>query len=208
MDKDKKTINEFNEEKFNELDRLIHQKGICPEGIFIVFKKGYLLSYKGIISTSYCRYDYDYIKPDSLERGQILDSFSKIEFIINKILQCKLFKDQKETYLLDNLIDRLNLESKIRILKEWGLVDKYLFNKIMQVKKVRNFTAHSRDIKKIPYGKSHLLETNFTRFQNDLIDVWKGLLVIYNQLEPQNQLIDKTIRFIEENGPKTQIQAN
>ena len=95
---------------------------------------------------------------------------------------------------LDSLNVKIDLSQKIHILRdEWKLISDDTFQILSKLKNVRNVLAHSWDFGNAIYGKDKTLEINFPKFQQDLKEIWKRLIVVYENLQPQNELIDNLI---------------
>ena len=80
----------IDEGKLIELGNILFKERIRPQRLFLVGKKEYIRIYKGLISHGMNMEDYGAVVPRRLDRGEILDSFSKIEFFINEIINAKL----------------------------------------------------------------------------------------------------------------------
>ncbi|MFP4401794.1 MAG: hypothetical protein ACLFPL_01045 [Candidatus Nanoarchaeia archaeon] len=151
--------------------------------------------------------NYTYIVPVSLSRGDIIDSFSKIEFFIGYLIMFKLDKnikfDSTKYYQLRTLISKITFESKFKILEEWKLLDDIKvdeFKKIhYKLKSVRNVLAHEWYIYNAVYGRNRTIEGNFTRFQNDIKTYWKSLVEIYEKLESQEKQLLEVLDFLKIN---------
>lgn len=144
---------------------------------------------------------HTFIKPHGiithlgLERGRILEIFSKIEFIINELIFAFIKPEKKGKYL-DEILNYLDLFTKIKLLKQWSIIDNKLFGKLMAVKEVRNGMAHiwsSWDIKyrSMPIGQ------NFFQFRDDLLYVWKELIVRNQENQPN---VDDLIKQFKREG--------
>jgi hypothetical protein len=191
---------DIDETKLKELIELMDTHRIRPLKIFIVGKKQWLRVYGRSISHGLHREEFGEIVPRGLERGDILDSFTKIEFIINEIIQAVILKNDfsDKTQFLDSLNTKIDLAQKLHILKdEWGLIGDDTFQKLMKLKDVRNVLAHSWDFGNAVYGKDKTLETNFGQFKNDIKEVWKRLIVVYELIQPQNELMDNLINELK-----------
>ncbi len=188
---------DINEEKLKELLDLMDKHRIRPLKIFIVGKKQWLRVYGSNISHGFHREEFGEVIPRNLDRGDILDAFTKIEFIINEIIQSVILeKDLSEKgSWLDSINTKIDLSQKIHILREeWNLISDDTFQMLNKLKNVRNVLAHSWDFGNAIYGKDKTLETNFRQFQQDLKEVWKRLIVVYENVQPQDELMDKLIQ--------------
>jgi len=191
---------DIDESKLKKLTDLMDKHSICPLKIFIVGKKQWLRVYGSNISHGMHREDFGNIVPNNFNRGEILDSFTKLEFMINEIIQAVIIKNDfsGRSQWLDSLNTKIDLAQKIHILKdEWQLISDDTFQKMMRLKNVRNVLAHSWDFDNAIYEKDKTLETNFPKFKQDLKEVWKKLIVVYETLQPQNELMDELISSLE-----------
>ncbi|NCN98984.1 hypothetical protein COU62_02680 [Candidatus Pacearchaeota archaeon CG10_big_fil_rev_8_21_14_0_10_35_219] len=187
---------DIDEKKLKELIAIMDNHRIRPLKIFIVGKKQWLRVYGGNISHGLHREEFGEVIPRRLDRGEILDSFTKIEFMTNEIIQAIILKEDFSARgsWLDSLNTKIDFSQKIHILRdEWKLISDDTFQMLNKLKNVRNVLAHSWDFGNAVYGKDKTLETNFPQFCKDLKEVWKRLVVVYENLQPQNELMDKLI---------------
>jgi len=132
---------------------------------------------------------HTFIKPHGiithlgLERGRILEIFSKIEFIINELIFAFIKPEREKGKNLDEILNCLDLFTKIKLLKQWSIIDNKLFGKLMAVKEVRNGMAHIWSNWDIKY-RSRSIEQNFFQFRDDLLYVWKELVVRNQENQP------------------------
>lgn len=190
------TPKDIDEAKLNELIIFMRENRIHPSKIFIVGKKQWLRVYGRTVNHGFHRDEFGAIIPDRLERGEILDSFAKLEFIINEIIQAVILENDLSIngLRLESLNSKIDLNQKVRILREeWKIISDDTFQMLIKLKNVRNVLAHSWDFDNAAYGKDKTLETNFSQFQQDLKEVWKRLIVTYENVQPQNELMDKVM---------------
>ncbi len=180
-----------------ELRKIMLDHKIWPSKLFIVGKKRYLLVYQNITSEGNHVEDFGAIKPSHLKRGDVLDSFSKIELIVSEIIEAKIVGEGKEKQKFSELSEKIDLTQKIHLLKSWKLIGQETFELLHKMKAVRNLLAHSWHIKNVIYGKDKTLETNFLKFQNDLKLIWNRLINVYDSVRPQNKELEKTLTEIK-----------
>ena len=185
------------EEFIFELRKIMLAEKIWPTKLFIVGKKRYLLVYQNITSEGNNAEDFGAIKPTHLKRGDILDSFSKIELIINEIIEAKILGEGQERQKFSELSEKIDLSQKIHLLKSWDLIGQETFELLHKMKMVRNSLAHSWHIKNIIYGKDQTLETNFAKFKDDLKLIWNRLINVYDSVRPQNEELKKVLEEIK-----------
>ncbi len=190
---------DIDESKLEEFSRLTRQYSIRPSKLFIVGKKRFLRIYMGSINEGFHDEEFGHVVPRSIKRGDILDSFSKIEFIINEIISSAIAGGDisHKGIKVDDLSIKIDLSQKIHILKEWHFIGEETFQKLMKLRNVRNVLAHSWEFNNAVYGKDQTLKTNFKQFQEDLREVWKRLIVVYENVRPQNQLMDNLINELK-----------
>lgn len=187
--------------KFEEPDRnligtinkFFNNEGISPGKLFIVGTRRYLLVYEGILSNGWARHDFGYIVPRRLERGRTLDAFSKIELIVNEIIEAKVLNNNGNKRDFEDLTEKISLAQKLQLLRKWGLISQKTLGKLHKLKNVRNVLAHSWHIKNAVYGKDKTLKNNFPQFQEDIKEIWKKLVNVYNYLKPQNEELKEII---------------
>lgn len=180
-----------------ELDKIMFEKKIWPEKLFIVGKKNYLLVYQNITSHGMHVEEFGVIVPKHLKRGDILDSFSKIELIINEIIESIVLGDGGKKKKFGEITDKIDLSQKIHLLKSWNLISQKTFELLHKLKLVRNVLAHSWHIKNAVYGKDRTLETNFQKFQEDIKLVWIRLINVYDFVKPQNRELKRVLTEIK-----------
>jgi len=124
-------------------------------------------------------------KPDyvlttvGFDRGEILDVFSKIEFIVNEIITRVILSAGSSGFLGD-LLNSIDLFTKIRLLNDWSIINNQLFGMLVELKKVRNGFAHNWTIRNVNYRNVNLdNKVGFNKFKKDLNSAWKKLVSIY-----------------------------
>lgn len=139
----------------------------------------FLFSYKDRLS--YSRFVADAGPATGLrpERGSIMDFFVQIEVLVNQILVVKIIGNGGEVQRFEQVLDAVDLFSKIRLLNEWGLVDNRSKEKLICLKEVRNGYAHNWDTRKISYKGKPVLQ-NFERFKVDAAEAFEKLIKLYN----------------------------
>lgn len=194
---DLREFKEPDEKLIYELNKLIMEKRIWPEKIFIVGKKKYFLVYQGITSNGMNAEEFGTIIPKHLKRGDILDSFSKIELIINEIFESEVLGKDGKRRSFSDIVEKIDLSQKVHLLKSWELISQETFYLLHKVRKVRNIIAHSWHIKNAIYEKDKTLETNFKQFQEDLKLIWSRLINVYDFLKPQNKQLENILKQIK-----------
>ena len=150
-----------------------------------------LRSYDGSLSF------HEFIKPHGIithlspDRESILDIFSKIEFIVNEILLNAIEPKNKKRQ--DEMLDFLDLFTKIKLLSNWSLVDKRIKEKLFCLKEVRNGFAHNWSERDVEY-KSQGIENNFEDFRRDLLEIW---LILIGLSQSMISSVDELIRDVK-----------
>lgn len=180
-----------------ELDKIMMEKRIHPQKMFIVGKKNYLLVYQGIISSGTCCEEFGVITPSRLKRGDILDSFSKIELIVNEIIEAKVLGEDGGKQEFSDITGKIDLSQKIHLLKSWELICQETFDMLHKTRRIRNVLAHSWHIKNAIYETDKTLETNFPKFQMDIKLIWKRLINVYDFVRSQNKELEKVLTQIK-----------
>lgn len=124
-----------------------------------------------------------------VSRGDILDYFSKVEFLVREIIQARilgLFLFSAKVEEFDQILQKAGFYGCIRLLDDWGMIGNNLRGKIDRVNGVRNQLAHSwseRDVyyKKNAENKRIRLSDNLEEFMKDAKEVWLELIIIYMQ---------------------------
>jgi len=191
--------------RLEQLIKLIEDHKIWPKKLFVVGKKTYAIIGQKQIDRDFSMEDYEIIIPRNFSRGDILDSFSKIEFFINEIFRVAIMKSSQDSRneSFNKILEKLNFNTKFRMLVEdLKIIDRKnkVCRKINSIRKIRNTFAHLWNIDKVYYKSEEkgYLRDNFKEFQEDLREAWKELIRIYEGLINQDLLIEKAIEEIEE----------
>ncbi len=169
---------------FNKLSKRLQEKRKDINRLFLADSYGFIRIYKDNISSGETLYGV--VRNIDLDRGEILDVFTKLEFLINEIMQLKLLGfNSEKSFMLDDLLVSADLYSRVKILEEWGIINRKVSNLIMQTKRVRNGFAHSWGNEEV-YYKGERIESNFSKFKDDLEYVWLELLRTYYNLLMKN----------------------
>ena len=124
------------------------------------------------------------------DRGNILDLFSKLEFMVNEIIRLKLLGPISENnFMLDAILENVDFFSRIKLLFDWNIIDKETEEYLMKTKQVRNGLAHKWSESEVNYNgkpiKLTLLQAgrpydggSFNEFKNDmkiiLASLWRA----------------------------------
>jgi hypothetical protein len=192
--------------KLHELVDIIKKSDDFPINIrlFLITDENYIIISGRKFSITYLLgtdiFHSQYLKCD---RGSILDIFSKIEFLINEIIILRVLglKLEGEVYdkslMLDDILDNIDLFSRVKILNKWKLINSKLKNLLTQTKQVRNGFAHVWEKEEILYDGKKIKE-NFPKFKEDISNVCVQLLETYKLLQDKidfEALINKIKSF-------------
>jgi hypothetical protein len=187
------------EEKITEIVNLVfdHPESSLHLRLFWVTKNEFIRIYYGRCSTSSYAKDFGFVKELTLSgisgetRGKIIALFAKLEFLVNELIQLKLLGfNSPKGKKLDDLLEEVNFDTRVKLLKEWDIINDELRGKIIKVHKVRSALAHVYNMEEIGYpqktpGKKQAeeapLRQTFDYFKNDLEEIWKSLIVIYQE---------------------------
>lgn len=142
---------------------------------------------------------HGFVERLKLERGKILEAFSRLEFIVNEILKFELLgvptanTDWSKRKFFDDIMNYVDLSSRINCLCERMNLKGKLKQKLHNLRKLRNAYAHTWAEEDIQYkNKPIATKACFEEFKNDFREAWKSLYDIYRS--QQNEIsIDKVI---------------
>ena len=77
----------------------------------------------------------------------------------------------EKAYEFDDLLEKINFEQKVRLVKKWGIINDKLRERIEHIFALRNQLAHRWDEREAFYEKVSLIE-NFEKFKVDGESVW------------------------------------
>lgn len=179
-----------NSKEINELYFAIHSAKNIPKDFryFIVSENQFLRVYNGGKFFRMCFDENKIVTSLKLDRGQILDLFSKLEFFVNELILLRVLGlNSDKNFMLDDILEYVDFFSRVKILRQWNIIDGTLSDLLMQTKQVRNGFAHAWDASEVSY-KGYLITASFAEFKKDMEQIWKQLVTIYND---EFQKIDK-----------------
>ena len=152
--------------------------------IFLVWKNGYTYANKGHLQESHSVGSlFSHLRRD---RGDILNAFSKLEFLIMELVRIKTMGD-KFSYNenLVNLIAKPNVSNLLQLLQKWKTITKTQQGKCAKLFSLRNQLAHIFDLSEAIYDNQVLIRTvgkdGFNQFAKDLVSLWKELVLVYSK---------------------------
>ena len=161
------------------------------------------ISEDGALQVSESGSDHSDIKYLSLERGDILELFSKLEFIVNECLRTH-FLGLGFQKGFEQLIENVDLGHRIKTLFKEGIITNSLSKKIPNAVYVRNQIAHKWKFKDIMYLEKDLEDDEqFSTFKKDMEYIFSELIKAHQSLLNKNNMayyISCLIRDINKNS--------
>jgi hypothetical protein len=157
----------------------------------------------GEFSSSSYTEEFGFITNLSLNREGIIDVFAKLEYFINEFIQLKFCGMSFEhTTALNEVLEHIDLDRRLRLIKQWDFISGSLLDKLTRAIKVRNQLAHIWNAKRTLYGKQHLSKKEvFEKFKGDLKSIFEQLIERYKQEQEKfdfEAYIDTVICKIQE----------
>ena len=112
----------------------------------ILTENEFLFSYKDRLSVSEFMTGHGPVSGLRPMRGDVMDFFAQLEFIVNKIFVTHLVNSKNEVRKFEQLLDSIDFFLKIRLLNEWSLIDNRAKERLICLKEVRNGLLQSRRI--------------------------------------------------------------
>ncbi len=129
---------------------------------------------------------YGFVEGLKPERGEILEAFSRLEFIINEILKFELLgvptvdTDWSKRKFFDEIMNYVDFSNKINWLRERMNLGKKQKQKLDNLRRLRNGYAHIWREDEIQYKNRPIkIKSCFKEFKDDFREVWKCVCDIY-----------------------------
>ncbi|MBD3397874.1 hypothetical protein GF412_01855 [Candidatus Micrarchaeota archaeon] len=170
-----------------------------PENIrlFMITEKMYVRIYRGKVAWRLLSEEFEFVRKLECERGEILDLFSKMEFLVNELIQLQLLgANSAEAGKLDDLLGNVDFFSRLKMLRKWGALDNKTVEMVNQTRQVRNGFAHAWGTAEVRY-KEKPIEENFGKFKQDMEEIWKALVDVYS-IEQKKYDVSGIFRRIRE----------
>jgi len=125
------------------------------------------------------------------ERGSILNSFTRVEFLMTELIRLMIlgYEVEKSEMILD-VISAVPINRKITSLKKWKVIDSELAKTLIALFDVRNGFAHKFSIDEITYKNKpmnkYINEGTFEKFRKDLEKSWREMIKSY--IKEQNKI--------------------
>ena len=172
-----------------------------PEDIrlFMITEKMYVRIYLGKVTWKLLLEEFEFVRKLRCERGEILDLFSKMEFMVNELIQLKMLgANSEEAEKLDDVLAYVDFFSRLRLLRKWGVLENKTVEMVNQTKQVRNGFAHAWGTEEVLY-KEKPIEENFENFKKDMEEIWGSLVGIYSVEQKKYDVPGIFNRIREEN---------
>lgn len=112
-------------------------------------------------------------------RGDVMDFFAQLEFIVNQIFVAHFASSDCEASKFEQLLDAVDFFTKVRLLSEWSLIDNRMKGRLICLKEVRNGFAHNWEIERVKYKGKPVLG-QFGQFKKDAGTAFMALVELYN----------------------------
>lgn len=184
----------------NELQETFSKMKI-PEDIrlFMITEKMYVRMYRGKVTWRLLSEEFEFVRKLNCERGEILDLFSKMEFLVNELIQLQVLgANSEEAGKLDGVLGYVDFFGRLRLLRKWGVLSNNTVEMLNQAKQVRNGFAHAWGTEEVLYKEKPIKE-NFGEFKKDMEEIWKGLVEVYSVEQKKYDVSGIFRRIREEN---------
>jgi hypothetical protein len=98
----------------------------------------FLFSYRDRLSFSEFMTGYGPVSGLHPVRGDVMDFFARLEFIVNQIFVVHMVNSGNDVQKFEQLLDGIDFFLKIKLLKEWSLMGNPMKEKLNCLKEVRN----------------------------------------------------------------------
>ena len=147
--------------------------------------------------------DHSSVKRVGFDRGELLEIFSKLEFLVNECLRVH-FLGLGTTKNFEYLTQYIDMGHRVKTLYKEGLITKSLSNAIPNIMFVRNQIAHTWQFKDIMYQQKDLEDyDHFVKFKNELELTFSELINTYHSImkvSDVEQYVNELILEIEKHN--------
>jgi hypothetical protein len=167
--------------------------------LFMITEKMYVRMYRGKVTWRLLSEEFEFVRKLECGRGEILDLFSKMEFLVNELIQLQVLgPNSAKAEKLDDVLGHVDFFSRLRMLRRWGLLENKTVEMLNQAKQVRNGFAHAWGTEEVFY-KEKPVEENFGEFKRDMEEAWKALIGVYSVEQKKYDVAAIFRRIREEN---------
>jgi len=184
----------------NEYVELFLEKKIkIPKNLrfFLVLEDSYLYIYNGHVEHAKI-YSIDNNWKSIPERGDLLERFAKIEFLINETIRVKIADTSyiQGMMVLDIISKQHSWDPKIEFLKKWKIIEPPIAKKLHYLAEIRNGLAHKFLMSEIRYNDEYLnTTTSWNSFRMDMKTSWNALITTYRK--ETERLSKQTLEIIK-----------
>ena len=153
--------------------------------IFLISETHILRVSEGEYNLTLSMADFGYLNTQNLDRGNILASFAKLEFLVNENLNLYFLNGPSEkSKNLSQLIKKLPFRQRIESLKSFNLITSSTEKRLKNLSATRNVLAHEWDEKTAKYKNEVLTNADtFEKFNSSLLTSFKTLIELYKKLQ-------------------------
>ena len=164
--------------------------------IFLITEHQWLRVYKGHVEKPIQFEELTFIRNLKPERGAIINFFSKLEFLVNELIETKMLGlFSEKAYDFDLLLEYIDFSRRVMLLKKLGMINNNEAEKIGAIANVRNQLAHRWSEKEVSYGNGSISD-NIQKFRDDTEKVWMNLISKYMIEEEKH--IGRVIQKLED----------
>lgn len=186
---------------FHELFDLVTKSKLLPSNmqLFLLDDKGWFRYYKG--RTTHNMFHKFVDENRSPNRGNLLDSFAILEFLLAELIRIRIIGIRSESTLrMNDVLAKIGFSEKIKLIREWKLITNEQEIQLRDLTHVRNMLAHKFDISEMEYhGKP--LKTNFECFAKQMNSIWEELRIVYLKHQDSKE-VEKLIKQIQQMNEK------
>ena len=170
----------------------VKKQSTTPEdfSLFLITEETYIRIHKGNLEMGKNYVDTVVLNPKklSLDRGEILSAFSKMDFLLTELIHLLIIDYSKiKREMVNAVLKNGNLHRRIELLKKLELINNNQCKQLKKLKNVRNGFAHSWDYKEVFY-KEQRIDKIFEEFKKDLKESWLLLVDIYKEQQKKVNL--------------------
>ena len=171
---------------------LVKKQPTIPEDffLFLITEETYIRLYKGNLDIGKNYVDTVVLNPKklTLDRGEILTVFSKMEFLLNALIHLLVIDySEIKREMFNDVLENVNLHRRIELLRKWELISNSQCEQLQKLKSVRNGFAHAWNYKDVFY-KRQRIDKIFDEFKDNLKVSWLLLVDVYKEQQKKVNL--------------------
>jgi hypothetical protein len=179
------TLDDDIERIWKLIDEKKKQGQLLELRIFLITKDQWLRVYKGQMEKSMQLEELNFIRSLKAKRGDIINFFSKLEFLVNELVQARMLGlFSEKAYDFDQVLECIDFSDRLELLNEWQIINGSEMDKISRISSVRNQLAHRWSENEVSYrkdttGKKLSISDNIQKFREDAEKIWMLLIDKY-----------------------------